>query len=110
MARDAQSTMSDALDRLWARFLPQIEQRVHTLAAAAQAFAAGALSEETRETAHAEAHKLAGVLGTFGLTRGTELAGELETLYAQPIDPDPELAARLATAAAELRTIVAARK
>jgi HPt (histidine-containing phosphotransfer) domain-containing protein len=102
--------MSDALDRLWVRFLPQIQERIDKLAAAAQAFTAGSLTEEHRQQAHAEAHKLAGVLGTFGLTRGTDLARELEIFYSQQSDHDPDLAARLATSPAELRAIVAARK
>jgi HPt (histidine-containing phosphotransfer) domain-containing protein len=110
MASNAQSAMSDALNRMWVRFLPQIHQRVDTLVAAAQAFAAGELSEERKQEAESEAHKLAGVLGTFGLTRGTELARELEISYAQSNDSDAELAARLATTAAELRTIVSERK
>jgi HPt (histidine-containing phosphotransfer) domain-containing protein len=110
MASNPQSAMSDALDRLWDRFLPQIQERIDTLDAAAKAFAAGTLTEENRQQAHAEAHKLAGVLGTFGLTRGTELARELEDLYAQPSDTTPERAAKLNFNAAELRTIVAARK
>ncbi|HUD12877.1 MAG TPA: Hpt domain-containing protein [Terracidiphilus sp.] len=95
---------------MWARFLPQMQQRVDTLDAAAQAFAAARLSPEQQQEAQSTAHKLAGVLGTFGLTRGTELARELEILYSRQNDPDPELAARLASTAAELRTIIAERK
>jgi HPt (histidine-containing phosphotransfer) domain-containing protein len=110
MATDAQSAMSEALDRMWARFLPQMRERVASLDATAQAFAAGTLSVERQEEAQSAAHKLAGVLGTFGLTRGTDLARELELFYSQRNDPDPELAARLASTAAELRTIVAERK
>jgi HPt (histidine-containing phosphotransfer) domain-containing protein len=110
MAGNPQSAMFEVLDRMWTRFLPQIQQRIDTLDAAAQAVAAGTLSEELRQEAHAEAHKLAGVLGTFGLTGGTDLARELETHYAQPSDPDSELAAGLVRTAAQLRTIVAARK
>jgi HPt (histidine-containing phosphotransfer) domain-containing protein len=110
MATDAQSAMSDALDRMWARFLPQMQERVDTMDAVAQAFAAGPLSPERQQEAQSAAHKLAGVLGTFGLTRGTDLARELEILYSRQNDPDPELAARLASTAAELRTIIAERK
>jgi len=110
MATDAQSAMSDALDRMWARFLPQMQERVDTMDAVAQAFVAGPLSPELQQEAQSAAHKLAGVLGTFGLTRGTELARELEILYSRQNDPDPELAARLASTAAELRTIIAERK
>jgi HPt (histidine-containing phosphotransfer) domain-containing protein len=114
MATDAQSAMSEALDRMWARFLPQMQERVDTLDAAAQAFAAGPLSVEEQEEAQSAAHKLAGVLGTFGLTRGTVLARELEIVYSRQNDPDqnldPDLAVLLASTAAELRIIIAARK
>jgi HPt (histidine-containing phosphotransfer) domain-containing protein len=110
MAADAQSDLSQALDRMWARFLPQMQERVDTLDAAAQAFAVGPLSPERQQEAHSAAHKLAGVLGTFGLTRGTDLARELEIFYSPQSDPEPELAARLASTAAELRTIIAERK
>ena len=110
MAADAQSAMSEALDRMWARFLPQMQERVDTLDAAAQAFAASPLSPERLQEAQSAAHKLAGVLGTFGLTRGTVLARELEVLYSRQNDPGPELAARLASTAAEIRAIIAERK
>jgi HPt (histidine-containing phosphotransfer) domain-containing protein len=110
MASDAQANLSAALDRMWARFLPQMQERVDTLDAAAQAFAAGPLSVETQQKAQSAAHKLAGVLGTFGLTRGTVLARELEILYSRKNDPDPELATRLASNAAELRAIISTRK
>jgi HPt (histidine-containing phosphotransfer) domain-containing protein len=110
MATNAQSAMSQALDRMWAQFLPQMQERVNALDAAAQASAAGSLSPEQQQDAQSAAHKLAGVLGTFGLARGTEVARELEVLYSRQIDPDPEVAARLASTAAELRTIITERK
>ncbi len=73
-----QPSMKEALDRLWKQFLPQIEERVAALESAATALAADRLSHDQREAAHAAAHKLAGVLGTFGLTKGTILAREAE--------------------------------
>ena len=60
---------------MWAQFLPQIQERVAVLETAAEAFAAGRLSKQ-HEAAKTAAHKLAGVLGTFGLTQGTVLARE----------------------------------
>ncbi|HXR38526.1 MAG TPA: Hpt domain-containing protein [Terracidiphilus sp.] len=110
MATDAQAALSAALDRLWTQFLPQMQERVEILETAAQAFAAGPLPIERQQEAQAAAHKLAGVLGTFGLTRGTELARELEIVYSRQIEPGSDLAERLASASAELRTIVATRK
>lgn len=70
-----------ALDRLWARFLPEIQTRVGILETASAAFAAGRLSSEQREAAKNSAHKLAGVLGSYGLAEGTRMARELEEFY-----------------------------
>ncbi|MGA3263906.1 MAG: Hpt domain-containing protein [Terracidiphilus sp.] len=105
-----QPVLTEALDRLWTRFLPQMKERVAMLESAAPAFAAGRLSIEQREAANAAAHKLAGVLGAFGLTRGTVLARELEIMYSRDGGPDPAMAERLASIAAELRAIVDSRK
>ena len=105
-----QPEMKEAIDRLWAKFLPEMKERVAILQAAAVAFAADQLSEAQHEAANTAAHKLAGVLGTFGLTRGTVLARELEIMYSQENGPDPATAARLGALAAELRTLVENRK
>jgi len=95
---------------MWAKFLPLIEERVGVLESAAAAFAANRLSSEDRQAASAAAHKLAGVLGTFGLTEGTVLARELENLYTGQCDPDSALGARLNSIAAQLHAIVQYRK
>ena len=99
--------MAAALDRLWAKFLPEIEQRIAVLESAAEALTAGLLTETEREAAHAAAHKLAGSLGTFGMQRGTELARLAEDLLATM--PAANAGAELASWANELRAMVAAR-
>lgn len=104
-----QPSLGPALDLLWARFRPEMEERVAALESAAEAFKANTLSSNQREEARGTAHKLAGVLGTFGLTRGTDLARELEVMYSQE-DGDPTLGEQLAGIAFELRTIVTSRK
>ena len=78
-----QPYLAEALDRLWAQFLPQMEERVATLEMAAQSFGEDRLSEKQHAAANTAAHKLAGVLGSFGLTRGTVLARELEIMYSR---------------------------
>jgi HPt (histidine-containing phosphotransfer) domain-containing protein len=110
MATDAQAALSAALDRLWTQFLPQVRERIAVLETAAKACATGPLTAERQQQAQSAAHKLAGILGTFGLTRGTVLARELEVIYSRQNDSDPQLAERLMSAAVELRTIVASRK
>ncbi len=99
--------MNEALDRLWKQFLPQIEERVAALESAGAALAADKLSHDQREAAHAAAHKLAGILGTFGLTKGTILAREAELLYSG--ETDPEAAPQLTEIAKHLKELVAGR-
>jgi HPt (histidine-containing phosphotransfer) domain-containing protein len=110
MTTDAQIALAEALDRMWVQYLPKTRERIVILETAAADFAANHLSIEQHEAASSAAHKLAGVLGTFGITRGTVLARELEILYSRQNGPDPALAARLASTAAELRALVEARK
>jgi HPt (histidine-containing phosphotransfer) domain-containing protein len=104
-----QHTMSEALDRLWNRFRPEMDERVDLLEAANKSLAADKLSMHQREEANSAAHKLAGVLGTFGLTKGTVLAREAEVMYSGDADPDPNSLPRLKEIAQELKAIIASR-
>ncbi len=106
----ANASLSQAMDSLWVRFLPEIKERVAVLEAAAQAAGEGKLTAKQRDAAQAAAHKLAGVLGTFGLTRGTVLARELELTFARESSPRRNAGAKLAEVAAELRSMVESRK
>jgi len=99
--------MADALARLWAKFLPEIEARVALIEAAAAALTSGSLPDGQREAAHGAAHKLAGTLGTFGLQRGTELAREAEDFLA--IRREAGEAGVLAEWAAGLKAEIASR-
>ncbi|MGO9336903.1 MAG: Hpt domain-containing protein [Terracidiphilus sp.] len=110
MATDGQAALTAALDRLWNQYLPLMRERAEVLEVAAQDFAAGSLSLDRQQAAQAAAHKLAGVLGTFGLTRGTELARELEIVYSRQSDPKASFAERLSSITAEIRTIINSRK
>lgn len=105
---DRTAAIAQALDAMWARFLPEIRARVNLLNAAAEAAAAGSLNDDLRQAAQAAAHKLAGTLGTFGLQRGTELARVLETRFASGKLRADEAAA-LATIAQQMRAIVESR-
>jgi HPt (histidine-containing phosphotransfer) domain-containing protein len=101
-------SLSDALNRLWVRFLPDIEGRVSILEAAVKTQADGPLSEEHRGAAQAAAHKLAGTLGTFGLHRGTDLARQIELEFAE--EPPHAHAAQLSLWIAELRSVIERRQ
>jgi HPt (histidine-containing phosphotransfer) domain-containing protein len=105
-----QPSLTEALDRLWIQFLPQIEERVSAMEAANTALVAGKLHNDQRAAANAAAHKLAGVLGTFGLTKGTILSREAEILYSGDVESEPAVASRLIEIAGELRILIADRK
>jgi HPt (histidine-containing phosphotransfer) domain-containing protein len=102
--------ISAAIDKLWTKFLPEIRERVAVLEAAAAGFEANTLTITQQEEASSAAHKLAGTLGTFGLTRGTVLARELELMYAEDSGPDAAMGAKLTSITAELKGIVEGRK
>jgi HPt (histidine-containing phosphotransfer) domain-containing protein len=103
------SAVTEAMNRLWTQFSPQIEERVSLLESAALAFAEGSLTSAQCEEASSAAHNLAGVLGTFGLDRGTELAREAELLYSRGPSSLKAQNGRPTALAAQLRAVVAAR-
>ncbi len=105
---DSANPLAGAMQQLWTRFLPQMEERVAVVSQAASAYAAGTLTTEQRAAAAAEAHKLAGVLGTFGLMQGTELAREAEGICSDADTSQAARTARLAEIAEQLRTMIAA--
>jgi HPt (histidine-containing phosphotransfer) domain-containing protein len=105
-----QPDLGNALDKLWKQFLPQMIERIDVIDAAVAALAAGGLTVDQRASANSAAHKLAGVLGTFGLTRGTVLAREAEMLFSSESETCEELLPVLQKLAARLREIVNSRK
>jgi HPt (histidine-containing phosphotransfer) domain-containing protein len=104
-----QPDLAQALELLWQRFLPQMLERVAVLETAAAACASGKLSAALTRAAHHAAHKLAGSLGSFNLTRGSVLAHELEMLYSAADQPDAIQAPQLASLATELRSLIETR-
>ena len=99
-------SVSDLLDQLWVKFLPQIQDRASTLQRAAIALADGSLSPDLRADAHAAAHKLAGSLGTFGFTAVGELAREAEALLAGNAPFEAAAQSRLTQISADLESLL----
>jgi HPt (histidine-containing phosphotransfer) domain-containing protein len=105
-----QPQMAEALNRLWKQYLPTMEERVAVLENVACTLRARELTVDERTAANNAAHKLAGVLGTFGLTQGTVLAREAETLYSEDAGTHPGKAKQLAEIAAQLKAMIAERE
>ncbi|HEY2470564.1 MAG TPA: Hpt domain-containing protein [Terracidiphilus sp.] len=110
MGEDASNAFAQAMNLLWAKHLPQMTERVETLEKAAESLANGTLTQAGQQQAAAEAHKLAGVLGTFGLKEGTELAREAEGLYESALDRNSSAASRLAAIAEQLHVMITNRR
>jgi len=109
MSSSTQPDLTAALNQLWARFLPQMEERLGLIERACQLSTNNSLADEDCKAAHDAAHKLAGTLGTFGLPEGSELARTLELAY--QTDPPPEVKdpATVALAVAELGRLIRSR-
>jgi HPt (histidine-containing phosphotransfer) domain-containing protein len=109
METGTRSPISEALNQLWVKFLPQMEERLAAMEAANRELAATSLSEEKRLAAASAAHKLAGVLGTFGLADGTALAREAELAYSSEMSGEAQGLARLEAIAHELAGMIRGR-
>ncbi len=90
--------------KLWTKFRPEFLERLDLIDAAVEALGAGRVEDESLAAAHQAAHKLAGVLGTFGLSEGTELARETELDLAGPVST--EQASAMAERQARLRAMI----
>ncbi len=110
MGQNEEPALEEALNRLWTKFLPQIQERLAALEAAASDLSSGTLTRDQQAAAGSAAHKLAGVLGTFGLHQGTILAREAEAAYENDLGRSETVAARLTVIAAQLRAMVTGRK
>jgi HPt (histidine-containing phosphotransfer) domain-containing protein len=108
MGASGQERMAEAMSALLKRFQPLLEERVAVVESAAAAAAKGTLDAEQRQQGCAAAHKLAGVLGTFGFQEGTDLAREAEAIFGTEQAEDSQEALRLEQIAARLREMLAA--
>ena len=91
---------------LWARNRAVTLERLSTVRAALDRLAAGELDQAARDDARSEAHKLLGILGTYGFADASVVAGDAEDFLTRDVDVDvagaADLARRLAECAAEL--------
>jgi HPt (histidine-containing phosphotransfer) domain-containing protein len=74
----ANEQLQQLLMKLWANSKATIAERLETIRQAQIQMAKNSLDGATRTHAVDAAHKLAGILGTFGLPEGTELARQVE--------------------------------
>ena len=92
--------------RVWAQFHDMIFERLAAVEAAANALRSAALTPEVRQKAVLEAHRLAGSLGMFGVTEGSQVAREIEHLLGEQAVLAPEAPHRLMDLSATLRRLL----
>ena len=95
--------MQARLDAIWEQSRPAIGARVDAIENAAVALLEGTLDDAVREHARGEAHKLAGVAGTFGFSLSTDHAREAEGLLGGAEALSSAEIMRLSTIAVALR-------
>jgi HPt (histidine-containing phosphotransfer) domain-containing protein len=98
--------LQSMISALWDRSRHTVVERAALLRTAGDLLAHNRLDETTQLNAVDSAHKLAGVLGTFGLPRGTDLAREAEVLFGQSPTPGKEEIERLQVLLAELTHLI----
>lgn len=108
-AAPTRERVSSAMDELWARTRNLVRERIDTVERAALAARSGTLRGDLRQAAEADAHRLAGSLGTFGVTEGSEGARELEEAFGSGRYLRPADGERLVAVVERVRAAASAR-
>ena len=101
--------MEELLQALWKKNYSILQERLQVIRDAQERLATGSLDEQARSEAESAAHKLAGILGTFGLPEGSALASKIEGFLARRAAPRADSAPQLKSWLDELEVIVASR-
>jgi HPt (histidine-containing phosphotransfer) domain-containing protein len=96
-------SVHEAIEAVWRASRGELARRIATLEEAIRALRSDELDDELRGRAICDAHKLAGVLGTFGLATGSALSRELQQSLEAAGEPPPGELARLAELVLALR-------
>jgi HPt (histidine-containing phosphotransfer) domain-containing protein len=105
-AQSNEQKLQAMLSALWIRSKHTVAERAAQLQVAVDLWMQDRMDGATRVSAVDSAHKLAGVLGTFGLPRGTDLAREAEVLFGEASGAGKDEVARLQVLLAELTRLI----
>jgi HPt (histidine-containing phosphotransfer) domain-containing protein len=97
------------LQTLWVNSRQTIDERVESIRGVYTQARAGALDHATRQLGSQAAHKLAGVLGTFSLPRGSEIGRSIEELLEQSGKLLTADVSQLGEWVTELETVIASK-
>jgi DNA-binding transcriptional MocR family regulator len=105
----AADPLEKMLQALWVNSRQTIDERVESIREVYTQARAGALDHATRQLGSQAAHKLAGVLGTFSLPRGSEIGRSIEELLEQTGKLTTADVAQLGEWVTELETVIASK-
>ncbi len=105
-AKNSQQTLHAMIATIWERSKETVAGHVEILQQAWSLASRNELDETARLRAVDSAHKLAGVLGTFGLPRGTDLARMAEESFGQRVKLSAAELKRVGAALQELSSLV----
>jgi HPt (histidine-containing phosphotransfer) domain-containing protein len=105
-AQSQEQKLQTMISALWERSRHTVVERAALLRTAGDLLSDNSLDQATQQRAVDSAHKLAGVLGTFGLPQGTDLAREAEVLFGQSTPLGRDEIERLQLLLAELTRLI----
>jgi HPt (histidine-containing phosphotransfer) domain-containing protein len=105
---DAQRKLHDLLESMWELRKGTVVDRLNVLEAAVKNLHQSK-TLASREQGIDAAHKLAGILGTFGLPQGTEMAREIEVAMGVDGQLDARAIAHLQQVVGQLAQLIAQR-
>lgn len=106
---DPAAALATKLNELWTISRPAILERMTTLRAAHASLSVNLADSEARRQGREVAHKLAGVLGTFGLPQGSLIASSIESQLMSDTPLTPADLSALDAHIAELDAVIASK-
>lgn len=108
-AESPENQLQAMLRALWRNNRATIDERMQRLRETPSQITANQMDDTARKEAESAAHKLAGVLGTFGLPEGSRLASNIEALFAGDTTLDETTQHQLAQWLDELEKVLASK-
>ena len=107
---DPAAALAFKLSELWIVSRPVILERMAALRATYASLSANLADAQARREGREVAHKLAGVLGTFGLPQGSIIASSIEGVLMAETPLTPADVSALATRITELDAVIASKE
>lgn len=106
---DPTAILGERLAEIWRRSRPSVLERVDILRSVYEQLGIDAQNMEAQQRGREAAHKLAGILGVFGLSEAGEIASEIEGLLTSAMPLKASDLAEFGEQLARVETLVASK-